>query len=99
MQPTNFINLLGLGEAQQPVRGGSLPWLRWLLTAGDSIIIRNFGVEFGPFGRTGEARMVPDFAPYKVDSSFSGTPEDNFISRAVSRVGNQIENEMKKALQ
>ena len=26
-------------------------------------------------------------------------PEDNFISRAVSRVGNQIENEMKKALQ
>jgi hypothetical protein len=99
MQPANFNNLLGLSVAEQPVRGGSLPWLRWLLTAGDTVIIRNFGVEFGPFGRTGEARMVPDFAPYKVNSAFSGTPENNFITRAVSKVGHQIEHEMKKALQ
>tara|TARA_R100000008_G_scaffold30168_1_gene16734 strand:- start:2930 stop:3535 length:606 start_codon:yes stop_codon:yes gene_type:complete len=99
MQPTNFNNLLGLSVAEQPVRGGSIPWLRWLLTAGDTVIIRNFGVEYGPYGRTGEARMVPDFAPYKVNSMYSGTAENNFITRAASRVSSQIEYEMKKAIQ
>lgn len=92
MQPSNFSNLLGLGE--QPIDDGSLPWLQWLLTAGDSIIISDFGVEFGSFpqSRTGEAKMSASFAPYKVNSAFSGTPDNNFITRAISRVRKQIDN-------
>ncbi len=92
MQPSSFENLLSLGIAQQPIEGGSIPWLEWLLTLGDSIIIADFGVQFGayPKSRTGDARMSQKFAPYKVNSAFSGTKDNNFITRAVATVGPQI---------
>ena len=37
-------------------------------------------------------------APYKVNSAFSGTSENNFITRAVARVGGQIEDEIERVL-
>tara|TARA_R110000824_G_scaffold267153_2_gene456098 strand:+ start:233 stop:835 length:603 start_codon:yes stop_codon:yes gene_type:complete len=98
MQPSNFANLFALSVSEQPIEGGSIPWLQWLLTQGDSIIIANFGVEFGNHGRTGEARMSKNFAPYKVNSAFSGTVNDNFITRAVQRVRPQIEAVMRNAI-
>jgi len=99
MQPASFDNLLSLDVAQQPIEGGSLPWLQWLLTLGDSVIIADFGVQFGayPNSRTGEARMSDKFAPYKVNSSFSGTRENNFITRAVEKVKPQITRILKGA--
>jgi len=99
MQPASFENLLSLDIAEQPIEGGSLPWLKWLLTLGDSIIIANFGVEFGsyPQSRTGEARMSTKFAPYKVNSAFSGTKDDNFITRAVESVQSEITRILKGA--
>jgi hypothetical protein len=90
MQPSDFSNLLSLSVAEQPIRGGSIPWLSWLLKAGDSIIIADFGVEYGGHGRTGKARMSKNFAPYKVNSAFSGTKDNNFITRAIARVAPQI---------
>lgn len=92
MQPSDFANLLSLPEASQPIEDGSLPWLSWLLTAGDSIIIANFGVEFGSFpqSRTGGARMAQKAAPYKVNSAFSGTEDDNFITRSISTASGEI---------
>jgi len=98
MQPSNFANLFSLSVAEQQIEDGSIPWLQWLLTQGDTIIIANFGVEFGNHGRTGEARMSKNFAPYKVNSAFSGTVDDNFITRAVERVRPQIEAAMRKAI-
>jgi len=98
MQPTDFSNLLSLSAAEQPIKGGSIPWLNWLLTAGDSIIIANFGVEFGTHGRTGRARMSSNFAPYKVHSSFSGTADNNFITRAIEGVYPQIKEIIRKEL-
>ena len=93
MQPTSYANLLSLPDAQQPLEnGGSLPWLSWLLTLGDAIIIADFGVEFGTFpqSRTGEARMTKARSPYKVNSAFSGTVDNNFITRAVQEVSPRI---------
>jgi hypothetical protein len=86
MQPRDFSNLLILPVGNQPIDGGSLPWLEWLLTKGDSIIITGYGVQLGNFpeSRTGLAKMSKKFAPYKVNSSFSGTLEDNFITRAIN---------------
>jgi len=100
MQPTDFSNILSLPAASQRIDGGSLPWLEWLLTRGDSIIITGFGVEFGSFPdtRTGGARMSSSFGPYKVNSAFSGNIDDNFITRAVARVRSQITNIIKGAL-
>lgn len=93
MQPSDYSNILGKSFAQQAIDGGSLPWLSWLLTLGDSIIITGFGVEFGSFktSRTGDARMSSKMAPYKVNSAFSGTLNDNFITRAINRVYPQIQ--------
>ena len=46
VQPSTFSNLLSLPVAQQAIEsGGSIPWLKWLLTAGDAIIIGDFGVD------------------------------------------------------
>ena len=39
LQSNDFSNLLSQPWASQSIKGGSLPWLEWLLTLGDSIII------------------------------------------------------------
>ena len=89
MQPNDYSNLFSKSFAEQKIRDGSLPWLQWLLTYGDAIIITGFGVEFGNFkgkaSRTGKAVMSDDLGPYKVNSAFSGTRDDNFITRAIGR--------------
>lgn len=94
MQPSDYSNLFTQGFSEQKIRDGSLPWLRWLLTFGDSIIITGFGVEFGNFkgkaSRTGKAVMSDELGPYKVNSAFSGTVNDNFITRAVERTLPQL---------
>jgi len=84
IQPSSFSNLLSLSVAQQEIIGGSLPWLSWLLTAGDSVIIADFGVEYkSGAGRSGGAKMSSDFAPFRVDPQYSGTIDNNFITRAI----------------
>ena len=90
LQPVDYANLFSLSVAEQVIEGGSLPWLRWLLTLGDAIIIANFGIEYGPFGRTGKAHMTQGSRPFKVNSSFSGSADNNFITRAVQRSSAEI---------
>ena len=98
MQPQDYSNLFILPAASQAIEGGSLPWLKWLLTLGDTIIITSFGVEYGPYGRSGGGRMVSKNRPFKVNSAFSGTIDDNFISRAIDRNISAIKNAIIKAL-
>jgi len=92
IQPTDFQNLLNLPQATSVTQlGNSLPWLKWLLTAGDAILIKDYHVEYGNYSqsRSGGAIMVPKSA-FKVNSSFSGTEEDNFITRALSNHEKEI---------
>ena len=98
MQPNDYSNILSLSASKQIIQGGSIPWLKWLLTLGDSIIIANFGVEYGPFGRSGMARMTEKQRPFKVNSAFSGTNSDNFITRALSTNKTTIEKSIVKVL-
>lgn len=97
IQPSTFVNLLGLGITETE-NVGNIPWLQWLLTAGDSIIIADFGVDYGPYGRSGMARMTAKRRPFKVDSSFSGTPQDNFITRALTPRAGEIEKAIIRSL-
>ena len=99
IQPSNFSNLLSLSVAEQPIKNGSLPWLKWLLTTGDSIIIADFGVEYkSGSGRTGGARMSEDFAPFRVDPRYSGTVDNNFITRAIQPYLKEISSIIRKEL-
>mgnify|MGYP001054753414 FL=1 len=104
VQPSDYSNLLTLPVAMQALEiEGRVPWLEWLLFAGDSIIIAHYGVEYGAgLGRSGGAHMVSlkdaPLGPYKVNSAFSGTIDNNFITRAISRVSSKIKNAIKKIL-
>ena len=44
------------------------------------MIIANFGVEYGSHGRTGGGHMVPNSVPFKVNSQYAGTIDNNFIT-------------------
>lgn len=100
IQPSDFNNLLTLPQGNQSIIGGSLPWLSWLLTLGDTVIITGYGVEFGSFPntRTGQAKMSTKFAPYKVNSAFSGTIDDNFITRAIEKTTPEVEKIIRRML-
>lgn len=97
MQPNDYSNLFSLPQANQTILNGSLPWLKWLLTFGDTVIIVDSKVEYGPYGRTGLAKMIRG-GPFKVNSAFSGTIDDNFITRALKRNEQNILNSIKRVL-
>ena len=84
VQPTDY-SLLTTNPAigGQVIKGGIMPWLDWLLVSGDAIIIANFGVEYGPYGRSGGGRMTEKKRPFKVNTNHSGTLDNNFITRAI----------------
>ena len=99
LQPVDYNNLFSLSVAEQIIEGGSIPWLRWLLTRGNSIIIADFGVEYqSGEGRSGGGTMSSKQRPFKVNSKFAGTIDDNFITRAISNVAPEINSAIKKAM-
>jgi hypothetical protein len=98
IQPSDFANLLNQQFGQVITeKGVSLPWLSWLLTEGDAIIITQYGVEYGPSStsRSGGAIMKPG-GVFKVDSAFSGTTDDNFITRALEGYEDKIKEIIRK---
>lgn len=100
LQPSDYDNLLSLSVATQITeKGDTLPWLEWLLTLGQEIVIVDFGVEYGAAGRTGGGRMTKGAAPFKVNSQYAGTSDSNFITRAIEKISPQIQNIIIKALQ
>ena len=74
-------------------KGKIIPWLEWLLTLGDTIILREYEVRLGfqPGSRTGLATMVTGVRGWKVPTQFSGTVGDNFLTRALDGLDTHIE--------
>lgn len=100
IQPSDFRNLIDNAYANVITEQGEvLPWLEWLLTAGDAVVISGYSVEYGPNknSRTGAAVMVP-VGFFKVDSQYSGTVENNFITRALQGKENEISEIIRKNL-
>ena len=93
IQPTDFANILALPSSKVITElGTQLPWLLWLLTQGDAIIITQYSVSYttdSPSSRSGGAIMKP-YGFFKVDSAYSGTREDNFITRALENYQSRI---------
>ena len=82
--------LLDKGFGAYDSNGNTVDWLRWLLTAGDTIVIADYQVmkEKGtPLkgSRSGYALMVsPKMSKgFRVDPNHSGTIDDNWITRAL----------------
>lgn len=80
-------------------RGYSIPWLEWLLLDGNKILVNKSNVVLGPnkYSRTGNALMKPSNKSWKVPSEFSGTQNDNWITRAIDGASDKINNLLIKA--
>ncbi len=96
-QPSDFANLLSLPEGHTVYENGDLHWLQWLLQRGDEAIVTNY--EYNPkagLGRSGLGNMkVGGF--FRVPPQYSGTSDDNFITRAL--IGRRQEKEIALILQ
>ncbi len=69
-----------------------LPWLKWLTTLGDAVIVRDYEVRAGfpDKSRTGDKIMVKG-SGWRVPPAHSGTPENNFLTRAIDEALPAIE--------
>lgn len=83
-------------------KGETLPWLQWLTLSGNKILIRDYKINFGtyPTSRSGMAVMKPSEGGFwRVPTQFVGTINNNWITRAISRIENSIYNIMIRAIQ
>ena len=76
-------------------KGQELPWLEWLLRFGDRIIIRDYDVSFNrgqqKRSRSGLAVMVKGRGKrWRVPPQFSGTPRNNFVTRALESIDEDV---------
>lgn len=96
-QPSSFVNLLAIPEGHTIYDTGDLHWLEWLLRRGDRIIVANY--QYNPVTGLGRSRlgvMVPG-GSFRVPPQFSGTEDNNFITRAL--LGKSQEKEIAEIVQ
>lgn len=77
--------LLSLPSATIKVEELQIPWLQWLLTEGDSIIISGFSIKLEQgVGRSGGGIMIANNAgSWRVPPEYAGTDEDNWLTRTL----------------
>jgi hypothetical protein len=82
------------------LRGYELPWLEWLVLMGNIPIVQNYEVQFGynERSRTGKAVMVRGDS-WSVPLEYSGTINDNWITRAIKASEQRIQNMIQGAFQ
>ena len=82
------------GQVIDKDRGYSLPWLEWLLLRGNQIIVKNYEVKLGENSRSrsGDAIMISSSSNWRVPPKFAGTMQDNWTTRALSTIENQLTN-------
>tara|TARA_R100000406_G_scaffold29382_1_gene18935 strand:+ start:809 stop:1480 length:672 start_codon:yes stop_codon:yes gene_type:complete len=94
IQPTDYNNVLSetayssiysYSRKKKRARKSEIAWLRWLLFRGDAVIVKGFTfvAESGE-GRSGLGDMERG-GSWRIDPAYSGTKNDNFITRALQR--------------
>lgn len=75
-------------------KGYSMPWLEWLLLMGNSVLVKGYDVRYGPNpnSRSGNGIMVKSNGDWRVPPEYQGTAGDNWTTRAIDRLENQITN-------
>lgn len=74
-------------------KGVNIPWMEWLLTFGDKILVKRYTVDFfrTSGSRSGGATMKPiKRGGWRIPPGFSGTRNDNFITRALDNLADYI---------
>lgn len=88
-----YVDLYSKSYSSYATKNGvKIEWLNWLLEAGNSDVIFGYKIKYGiDIGRTGEAIMMPSkTANWRVPPEFSGTAENNFITRSFEGVDQEL---------
>jgi len=94
-QTKDFQNLLTLPEGHVVTeKGADLHWLNWLLQEGDKTIVVGYNYIAGPLGRSGGGEMNIG-GIWRVPPEFSGTNDNNFITRSFDGKESEISNILK----
>ena len=94
---SDYADVLALAEAEMSYtsRKGqrSLEWLKWLLTEGGRAIVTSYEYsgESRAGSRTGLGIMVKRRGGWKVPEAIAGTENDNFATRALSEIQDNID--------
>jgi hypothetical protein len=108
MLRSSMDDILGLPAASYMSGRHEVPWLSWLVTAGDRIMVFGYDVTFRlseaarQVSRTGLAIMIPSPGHgWRVPAEFSGTLDSNFLTRAFDgkEVGDLIAKIMRQEIQ
>jgi hypothetical protein len=79
-------------------KGDRLDWVKWLLTAGSNIIIKDYDIARGR-GRAGSLIMRPTtLGGWGVPAAYQGTKDDNMITRAIKMAEPEIEKEIARII-
>tara|TARA_Y100001973_G_C5131372_1_gene297954 strand:- start:355 stop:984 length:630 start_codon:yes stop_codon:yes gene_type:complete len=95
IQPEDFNNLLNLSEGYVQTLSRNLHWLDWLLTMGGTAIVTGYEYQPSNDGRSGGGTMVSGNV-WRVPSAYSGTIDNNFVTRALSNRETQISDALKE---
>jgi hypothetical protein len=82
-------------------KGSRLNWLEWLCLEGNKTIIKDYVIELGPNprSRTGMAVMRGEISgKWSVPSEFSGTINDNWITRSINSITPNIQQVIKEGM-
>lgn len=81
--------ILDMPFASYVSNGNEIPWLKWLLTSGNEIVVANYSVIYGsdfPTSRSGQAIMGKKKASkggFKIRGEHAGTSNVNWITKAL----------------
>lgn len=92
----SFAKILSLPEASHDI-----PWLQWLIIEGDRVLIDDASIFFTKAGRSGQAIMVNFKSKqnyWRVPPDHAGTPEDNFITKALALIVPEIISAIQEAI-
>ena len=91
VQPAGLDNVLSVGGStvnytSTEGKQVTIPWLDWLLTEGDRILVSGFSLELGQgLGRSWGGRMVEaPIGSWRIEPQYAGTLTDNFVTRALA---------------
>jgi len=89
----DYSQALSMSEAEFTTEDGTpLEWLRWLLLEGDTRIVNNYSFQSGRRGRAGGGIMIQrQNASWGVPAEFAGTANDNFATRALDGLNDDID--------
>jgi hypothetical protein len=93
IQSDNISNIISADEAYVvDSKGYSMPWLEWLLLRGNSVLVKGYEVKYGPSpnSRSGNGIMVNSNQDWRVPPEYKGTAENNWTTRAISRLDREI---------